>query len=161
MLRRYFTSARNRKRLIENTTNKKQFNYSYMNTLQTIYNKLADKTELAKHEVELGLKEDAQKIESEFNSSYIKVDNELLKFYTQINTARKVYESTKVDIKNLLSYESKLKDQQNKILLAGKELGIDVTGSQFYKSITASLSRFGNLKNELKNAESLYKKSGL
>ena len=47
-----------------------------MNTLQTIYNKLADKTELAKHEVNLGLKEDAQKIESEFNSSYIKVDNE-------------------------------------------------------------------------------------
>ena len=132
-----------------------------MNTLQTIYNKLADKTELAKHEVELGLKEDAQKIESEFNSSYNKVDNELLKFYTQINTARKVYESTKADITNVLSYEAKLKDQQNKILLAGKELGIDVTGSQFYKSITASLGRFDNLKTELKNAESLYKKSGL
>ena len=132
-----------------------------MNTLQTIYNKLQDKTELAKHEVELGLKEDAQKIESEFNSSYNKVDNELLKFYTQINTARKVYESTKADITNVLSYEAKLKDQQNKILLAGKELGIDVTGSQFYKSITASLGRFDNLKTELKNAESLYKKSGL
>ena len=132
-----------------------------MNTLQTIYNKLEDKTELAKHEVELGLKEDAQKIESEFNSSYNKVDNELLKFYTQINTARKVYESTKADITNVLSYEAKLKDQQNKILLAGKELGIDVTGSQFYKSITASLGRFDNLKTELKNAESLYKKSGL
>ena len=132
-----------------------------MNTLQNVYDKLADKTELAKHEVELGLKEDAQKIESEFNSSYNKVDNELLKFYTQINTARKVYESTKADITNVLSYEAKLKDQQNKILLAGKELGIDVTGSQFYKSITASLGRFDNLKTELKNAESLYKKSGL
>ena len=132
-----------------------------MNTLQTIYNKLSDKTELAKHEVNLGLKEDAIKIESEFNSSYNKVDNELLKFYTQINTARKVYESSKADITNLLSYEAKLKDQQNKILVAGKELGIDVTGSQFYKSITASLSRFGNLKTELKDAESLYKKSGL
>ena len=132
-----------------------------MNTLQNVYDRLSDKTELAKHKVELGLKEDAQKIESEFNSSYNKVDNELLKFYTQINTARKVYESTKADITNVLSYEAKLKDQQNKILLAGKELGIDVTGSQFYKSITASLSRFDNLKTELKNAESLYKKSGL
>lgn len=132
-----------------------------MNTLQNVYDRLSDKTELAKHEVNLGLKEDAQKIESEFNSSYNKVDNELLKFYTQINTARKVYESTKADITNVLSYEAKLKDQQNKILLAGKELGIDVTGSQFYKSITASLSRFDNLKTELKNAESLYKKSGL
>ena len=29
-----------------------------MNTLQTIYNKLQDKTELAKHEVELGLAQD-------------------------------------------------------------------------------------------------------
>jgi myo-inositol-1-phosphate synthase len=132
-----------------------------MNTLQNVYNKLSDKTELAKHEVNLGLKEDAIKIQSEFNSSYNKVDNELLKFYTQINTARKVYESSKADITNLLSYEAKLKDQQNKILVAGKELGIDVTGSQFYKSITASLSRFGNLKTELKDAESLYKKSGL
>jgi len=132
-----------------------------MNTLQNVYDRLSDKTELAKHEVNLGLKEDAIKIESEFNSSYNKVDNELLKFYTQINTARKVYESSKADITNLLSYEAKLKDQQNKILVAGKELGIDVTGSQFYKSITASLSRFGNLKTELKDAESLYKKSGL
>jgi hypothetical protein len=118
-------------------------------------------TELASHQVELGLKEDAQKIESEFNASYIKVDNELLKFYTQINTARKVYETAKADVSKLLSYESKLKDQQNKILLAGKELGIDVTGSQFYKSITAALSRFDNIKTELKDAESLYKKSGL
>jgi len=85
----------------------------------------------------------------------------LLKYYTQINTARKVYETAKADVSKLLSYESKLKDQQNKILLAGKELGIDVTGSQFYKSITAALSRFDNIKTELKDAESLYKKSGL
>ena len=123
--------------------------------------KINESTELASHEVELGLKEDAQKVESEFNAAYNKVDNELLKFYTQINTARKVYESTKGDISNLLSYEAKLKDQQTKILAAGKELGIDVTGSQFYKSTTAALSRFGNLKTELKDAESLYKKSGL
>ena len=132
--------------------------------LREVFRKVAsinEVTELASHQVELGLKEDAQKIESEFNSSYNKVDNELLKFYTQINTARKVYESTKADITNLLSYEAKLKDQQNKILAAGKELGIDVTGSQFYKSITAALNRFGNLKTELKDAESLYKKSGL
>jgi hypothetical protein len=33
-----------------------------MNTLQTIYNKLADKTELTKHEVELGVKEDVSKL---------------------------------------------------------------------------------------------------
>jgi len=50
----------------ENTTKNKQFNYKYMNTLQTIYNKLSDKTELAKHEVELGLldalKKDSDKV---------------------------------------------------------------------------------------------------
>ena len=33
-----------------------------MNTLQTIYDKLADKTELAKHEVELALTDDLTKL---------------------------------------------------------------------------------------------------
>jgi DNA helicase TIP49 (TBP-interacting protein) len=32
-----------------------------MNTLQNVYNKLSDKTELAKHEVELSLKDDLMK----------------------------------------------------------------------------------------------------
>ena len=132
-----------------------------MKTLQSIYNKITDKTELAKHKIELSLKDDSNKIVSEFNSSYNKVDNEVSKFYAQIMSARKVYESTKGDINNFLSYESKLKNQQDKILLAGKELGIDVTGSEFYKSITTALNRFGDLKTELKDAESLYKKSGL
>ena len=40
-----------------------------MNTLQTIYNKLADKTELAKHEVELALIEN-------FNARIDKANNE-------------------------------------------------------------------------------------
>ena len=33
-----------------------------MNTLQNVYDKLADKTELAKHEVELGLVDDLAKL---------------------------------------------------------------------------------------------------
>ena len=134
-----------------------------MNTTKSVYNRLFadDKVELASERVELGLKEDAQKVESDFNASYNNVDRELLKFYTQINSARKVYESTKAEITNLLSFEAKLKSEQAKILAAGKELGIDVTGAQFYKSISAALSRFDNLKTELKDAESLYKKSGL
>jgi len=53
----------------ENTTKNKQLNYTYMNTLQTIYNKLSDKTELAKHEVQLALVDD-------YNARIDKANNE-------------------------------------------------------------------------------------
>jgi hypothetical protein len=49
-----------------------------MNTLQTIYNKLADKTELAKHEIELGLVDDLNKalVESQEVLVGLKKDNQ-------------------------------------------------------------------------------------
>ena len=43
-----------------------------MNTLQNVYNKLADKTELAKHEVELGKLDDIEKAKS---NSLAKIKN--------------------------------------------------------------------------------------
>jgi len=49
-----------------------------MNTLKTIYNKLADKTELAKHEIELGLVDDLNKalVESQEVLVGLKKDNQ-------------------------------------------------------------------------------------
>lgn len=129
-----------------------------MNTRKTVYNKLfSEKTELAKHEVELGLKEDALSSIKLFNDSYKKVDDGVFKFYNQLTAAKKQYESTIGDINILLSFENKLKQEESKILNAGKELGIDVTGAPFYKELSAALSRFGNIKTELKDAENTYK----
>ena len=130
-----------------------------MNTTKSVYNRLfaEDKVELASERVELGLKEDALETVKLFEKSYSTVDNELFKFYNQLEAAKKQYEGTKGEISNLLSFEGKLKSEQTKILAAGKELGIDVTGAPFYKELSAALVRFGNLKDELKMSENSYK----
>lgn len=133
-----------------------------MSNLNTILNKLGKieeihETNLAKHEVELGLKEDALKMVTDFEKSYKTVDDALFKFYSSLESAKKQYESTKADINNLLSFEGKLKVEQNKILAAGKELGIDVTGAPFYKQLNAALVRFENLNTEIKASENSYK----
>lgn len=116
-----------------------------------------DKTELGKHEVELGLKEDALNMVKDFQKSYNTVDSDLFKFYSSLESAKKQYEATKANINNLLAFEGKLKVEQNKILAAGKELGIDVTGAPFYKELNAALVRFENLNKEIKDAENSYK----
>ena len=58
-----------------------------MNTLQTIYNKLQDKTELAKHEIELSLLDEAEKLNKELNSLASNTRttlSEFLKFKTKL-----------------------------------------------------------------------------
>jgi archaellum component FlaC len=120
--------------------------------------KFESNVELAEVKVDLSIKDEAESIEKLFNDSYKKVDNNLVKFYAQIDNAKKQYDSTKADINNLLSFENKLNDVKNKILNVGKELGIDVKSAPFYKSTIAALTRFDNLKTELNNAESVFKK---
>jgi hypothetical protein len=130
-----------------------------MNTTKSVYNRLfaEDKVELASERVELGLKEDALETVKLFEKSYSTVDNEIFKFYNQLEAAKKQFEGIKGDISNFLSFEGKIKSEQNKILAAGKELGIDVTGAPFYKELSAALFRFGNLKDEVKLSENSYK----
>jgi hypothetical protein len=130
-----------------------------MNTTKSVYNRLfaEDKVELASERVELGLKEDALETVKLFEKSYSTVDNEIFKFYNQLEAAKKQFEGIKGDISNFLSFEGKIKSEQNKILAAGKELGIDVTGAPFYKELSAALFRFGNLKEEVKLSENSYK----
>ena len=129
-----------------------------MNTTKSVYNKLfKEETQLASHNVELGLKEDALNSVKNFEQSYKTVDTEINKFYNQLDAAKKQYESARGEINNLLSFEGKLKAEQTKILAAGKELGIDVTGAPFYKELSAALVRFGNLKEEVKMSENSYK----
>ena len=130
-----------------------------MNTTKSVYNRLfaEDKVELASERVELGLKEDDLETVKLFEKSYSTVDNEIFKFYNQLEAAKKQFEGIKGDISNFLSFEGKIKSEQNKILAAGKELGIDVTGAPFYKELSAALFRFGNLKEEVKLSENSYK----
>ena len=103
-----------------------------MNTLQTIYNKLQDKTELAKHEVELGSIEDIKA----YSTGYDKYTSELEglkkrgdRLKTELNdTISAIYkwgvlgESMSKDMVALLSNFEK----------QAKDLGIDPKASDIY-----------------------------
>ena len=71
-----------------------------MNTLQNVYNKLADKTELAKHEVELALTDDLTKLVASNKNAV----SEASRFIDNIKvTYNKLY-SVVDDIDNMQSY---------------------------------------------------------
>lgn len=116
-----------------------------------------EEVKLTSQKVELGLKEDAVETVKLFISSYSKVDDGVYKFYNQLIASKKQYQSIQGEINNLLSFENKLKSEQNKILAAGKELGIDVTNTPFYMELTGALNSLDKIKTEIKNANSAYK----
>ena len=82
-----------------------------MNTLQTIYNKLQDKTELAKHEVNLGLVQDITKDLNTVADSLVSIRPTILKIEDLL-------------IKNSKTVETALKAVQ-KVETTAKELGAD------------------------------------
>lgn len=90
-----------------------------MNTLQNVYDKLADKTELAKHEVELGLIDDFQK-ESNQIIELAKTDKK--KVLDALNTAKFQLEVLNEVPKRSIQLLNKYKDLEVK----SKELGISL-----------------------------------
>jgi len=69
-----------------------------MNTLQTIYNKLSDKTELAKHEVELTTISQIIEIDKknrDFINNYKKIILEIQKSKVLLDTIKKQFEIAK------------------------------------------------------------------
>jgi hypothetical protein len=90
-----------------------------MNTLQNVYNKLADKTELAKHEVNLGLADDVKK-------AYADAINARKKSFDDYEKLRPI---VALALKNQLDLQ-KINENAipifTKFELAAKELGIAV-----------------------------------
>jgi len=107
-----------------------------MNTLQTIYNKLQDKTELAKHEVELGKIDDLNKNFKELNL----IMNNLESLFKEVSI--KVGKS-----KTLSNYIS---DEGTKIQKQFDELGItnvDVRAETAYaNNVKKSLANYNTPK---------------
>jgi hypothetical protein len=97
-----------------------------MNTLQTIYNKLADKTELAKHEIELGLVDDLNKalVESQEVLDGLKKDNQ------RIDEMQTMVEKKLKEREKLVANKSKSSDiyfkLENQFLSAKKQVENDV-----------------------------------
>ena len=120
-----------------------------MNTLQTIYNKLQDKTELAKHEVELGLVDDLAKLLVRMKA----VDSALMKSTQKAINSLSAFAKLQGDLKDSyanasLDSDDADKDIKEAIILIdkvakqAKDLGLnpnDVKGTQDIVKITENL----------------------
>ena len=120
-----------------------------MNTLQNVYNKLADKTELAKHEVELGLVDDLAKLLVRMKA----VDSALMKSTQKAINSLSAFAKLQGDLKDSyanasLDSDDADKDIKEAIILIdkvakqAKDLGLnpnDVKGTQDIVKITENL----------------------
>jgi hypothetical protein len=96
-----------------------------MNTLQNVYDRLSDKTELAKHEIELSLVADLKKALNEFNKVN-SLDDTLRTKYTQLQQdAKNIINQCENSKKAFLSIMSKFE-------AGAKDLGISVDSSIDY-----------------------------
>ena len=125
-----------------------------MNTLKTIYEKLSDKTELAKHEVELGLVDDL-KITLKSLEEQIFIDKEILSKTIKISSD--LFILNKNAKERLTSNDSVIQSSFKKIQLAekfiaqaeriSKELGVDVkTISNYNEILNAKKTAQDNIK---------------
>ena len=118
-----------------------------MNTLQTIYNKLQDKTELAKHEVNLSLLDDIKKSE-----------NNLLDGINSVIKERAMIESTKIkmsqEINKVKVIVDNLEKNLNKFNAQAKDLGITEKPNEINKAEAMIIS----VKKDLQNITTKYLK---
>jgi hypothetical protein len=134
-----------------------------MNTLQNVYDRLSDKTELAKHEVNLSLVDDLNKIISEAER-VISLQEDGLKWYNKAVDAHKQFIVQLSDsigiIQSSEKYIPKLPEQiQNitaKLSNQAKELGLDakqikgyVEALKLYGELTANAGRSKTFLQEL------------
>jgi len=118
-----------------------------MNTLQNVYNKLSDKTELAKHEVELSLLDDIKKSE-----------NNLLDGINSVVKERAIIESTKIkmgqEIDKVKFLVDNLEKNLNKFNAQAKDLGITQKPNEIEKAEAMIIS----VKKDVQNITTKYLK---
>ena len=110
-----------------------------MNTLKTIYDKLGDKTELAKHEVDLSLADDLIKFykdnAADSNKASLLVDKLLQDTRIALNMYKEVEAGTNVLLSNISKYQIK-----------AKELGLDLPKEITSIIATSTAKQKNNLK---------------
>lgn len=130
-----------------------------MNTLKTIYDKLSDKTELAKHEVELGLVDDLTKLiqnntKSTDNANRL-IDN-VSALFKVLNGIKDEIDSMKIQLSNIEGAKASLgfnNQEINKIIsqveTQVKQLGLDVKGIKGYSTALEIIKTNNSLTKEL------------
>ena len=101
-----------------------------MNTLQNVYDRLSDKTELAKHDVNLGLIDNLTALNKK-----AKGYRETINFL--FDTRIKLVEYSKKNRAALINYLTELGDSRDKILISAKDLGLEPTNIVEYKNSLA------------------------
>jgi len=131
-----------------------------MNTLQTIYDRLSDKTELAKHEINLGTIEEiafAFKQINAVNDNFNKLDAIVQKNIVPLNNAYKQLLSNKDYEKKTISSLDKLAATLIKL---SKDLGIDYKQIPAYKQIMEGYSLANQVNDSIVNAMNAVKNLG-
>ena len=116
-----------------------------MNTLQNVYDRLSDKTELAKHEVELGLNQDLdaviKKISAELDIANTSMDT-LSSLKLQSDKAKV---NAELSMKKLVSLYNEGMPIYNKIDKMGEELDIVIPNlnkyAQIFKDVEQEVSQ--------------------
>jgi hypothetical protein len=110
-----------------------------MNTLQNVYDRLVDKTELAKHEVDLSLADDLIKFykdnAADSNKASLLVDKLLQDTKIALNMYKEVEAGTNVLLSNISKYQIK-----------AKELGLDLPKEITSIIATSTAKQKNNLK---------------
>jgi hypothetical protein len=91
-----------------------------MNTLKTVFGKLfKEETQLAKHEIELGLVDEVKKLQVTANNSHDKAINELKKAASVLDSSNTFFANTIKDSKIVL-------ENIDKARLMAKDLGVQL-----------------------------------
>ena len=113
-----------------------------MNTLQTIYNKLQDKTELAKHEVQLGVVEDIAKAldNAKVILKALIADKPILAnadkaIAVAIANADKLAQTSEKNVEKASAFLPKIGTILDKADVAAKGLGLDSKGITGYAEL--------------------------
>lgn len=126
-----------------------------MNTRKTVYNKLfTEKTELAKHEVELQSINDLKKTIAETKGSFAnleKIGDVLFQDLTKAEKTKRSFESALLSAKSLILNAA---NEDIKTFTAkAKELGLDVSN-------VAEIKEILKLQNDVKEYDTFYKGIG-
>ena len=116
-----------------------------MNTLQNVYDRLSDKTELAKHEVELGLNQDLDAVIKKI-STELDIANKSMDTLSSLKLqSDKAKVNAELSMKKLISLYNEGMPIYNKIDKMGEELDIVIPKldkyAQIFKDVEQEVSQ--------------------
>ena len=116
-----------------------------MNTLQNVYDRLSDKTELAKHEVELGLNQDLDAVIKKI-SAELDIANKSMDTLSSLKLqSDKAKVNAELSMKKLVSLYNEGMPIYNKIDKMGEELDIVIPNlnkyAQIFKDVEQEVSQ--------------------